>query len=123
MSASERDTASPPVPAWRIALGIFVLAALAWQGVALIPVYWHNLQLQKSLRAFPVIAEDAVKKRVIEEGRSLGLEIVPDNVQVKRSADNGQTAVRYVVRVNLSVYTVDLHFSSMVGNTGGRPQQ
>ena len=68
------------------------------------------------------MSDDAVKQAVIEKGRSLGLDIAPDHLQVKRAPHMGRTDVRYVVRVNFSLYTVDLHFSSMVGGgSTGRP--
>jgi hypothetical protein len=120
---SEPDPPSRPVPAWRIILGVSVLVALTVIGTALAPVYFRNAELGKSLRELPPAASDAALQQVvIEKGRSLGLEIAPDHVQVKHSPDTGRVNVHYVVRVNFSLYTVDLHFSSKVGDpANGRP--
>jgi len=119
---SEPDPPSRPVPAWRIILGVSVLLALTAVGTALAPVYFRNAQLEKYLRELPPASDAALQQEVIEKGRSLRLEIAPDHVQVKHSPDTGGVNVHYVVRVNFSLYTVDLHFSSKTGKpANGRP--
>jgi hypothetical protein len=119
---SESDPSSRSVPAWRIILGVSVLVALIAIGAALAPMYSRNAQLGKLLRDLPPASDAALQRAVIEKGRSVGLEIAPDKVQVKHSADTGGVNVHYVVRVNLSLYTVDLHFSSKIGDAeNGRP--
>jgi hypothetical protein len=103
-------------------LGISVLVALTAVGTALAPVYFRNAQLEKSLRELAPASDAEVQQALIEKGRSLGLEIAPDHVQVKHSPDTGRVNVHYVVRVNFSLYTVDLHFSSKIGDpANGRP--
>ena len=52
----------------------------------------------------------ADKKAVLEKAAALGLPIKADNVHIKRSGDSTRIDVRYIVRVDFPLYTVDLHF-------------
>ena len=42
--------------------------------------------------------------------------MVADNVHIERTADSVHIEVRYLVRVDLPLYTVDLHFYPGAGN-------
>jgi hypothetical protein len=105
------------VPAWRIAAGLAVLAGLLLMGAGLLPVYFRNLQLQNYLRETHPASEAQVREVVLNEGRALGLDIAPDQLQIRRSPAGGSTNVRYAVHVSLPLYTVDLHFSSSFSPT------
>ncbi|HUJ21730.1 MAG TPA: hypothetical protein VLX58_09430 [Bryobacteraceae bacterium] len=100
--------------AWRVAAGVAVLAGLSLVGALLAPVYFRNLELERYLQGRPQVSDEVLKRAIIEKGSSLRLNVVPDHVQVRRSPTSGQVSVRYVVRVDLSLYTVDLHFSSNI---------
>ena len=115
MSGSEDGEPSHRVPAWRIAAALLVLAALGLMAAILVPVYLHNFQLERFLRQIPPSSEEALRKTIIDKGRDLGLEIVPDRLQIRTAPGAGRTDVHYVVRVTLLLYTVDLHFSSNTG--------
>lgn len=103
------------LPAWRIAAGLAVLAVLAGTAVLLTPVYLRNLQLQNCLRGTAAASDQEIEQTLLNKGRSLNLDIAPDHIQIQRSATGGPTRVRYVIRVTMPLYTVDLHFSSSVG--------
>jgi hypothetical protein len=95
--------------------GLAVLGAFSWIAILLIPVYLKNLQLQDFLRATPAASDAILTEAVLNKSRSLGLDITPDRVQIRRPPGGGPTGVRYVIRVTMLLYTVDLHFSSNVG--------
>lgn len=104
------------IPAWRIAAGLAVLTGIIWIGALLVPVYLHNLALEKYLRDAQPVSEEVLRQEILEKGRSLGLDVVPEHLQIRRSPLVGnmgvRSDVRYVVRVTLPLYTVDLHFAS-----------
>jgi hypothetical protein len=102
------------LPAWRIGAGLAVLGAFSWVAILLIPVYLRNLQLQDFLRTTPAAADEVLRQAILNKSHSLGLEITPDQLQIQRPP-GGRTGVRYVIRVTMLLYTVDLHFSSNFG--------
>ena len=102
-----------------------VLAGLVLSGVVLIPVYIQTMELQKYLdRPLPLNqADDAIKRDILAEGRALGLDLVPDQIELRHVSADGQMKLRYAVRVSLPLYTVHLHFSSNMTahpNPGGQ---
>jgi hypothetical protein len=103
---------STRVSTWRIWTGAAVLAGLLLMGILLVPVYVRNLELEEFLREAQPTSDDMLRQMTLDKGRSLGLDIAPDHLEIRRSPTGGSTAVRYVVRVTLPLYTVDLHFSS-----------
>jgi len=112
VSGLEDPAPSHRVPAWRIAAAFVILAALCLMGTILVPVYLRNFELERFLRQTQPSSEEALRKTIIDKGRDLGLDIVPDRLQIRHSPGAGRTDVHYVVRVSLPLYTVDLHFSS-----------
>lgn len=104
------------MPRWRILvalviLGVF-LAALAW----LAPVYLRHYQLAQAvdrLMEEPGLAErppELVQVAVAARAAALGIPLKPEQVRVARSAGRLEVEIRYFVRLDLPVYTVDLHF-------------
>ena len=119
MSDAAERPGSSRLPSWRIAAGLVVLGVLVAIGGVLAPVYLHNFQLEKLLREAALHSEDETRQMILDRGRSLGLDISPNQLQIRRLPGTGRFAVRYAVRVNLSVYTVELHFSSTIRESNG----
>ena len=115
MSGAPDRSLDKGLPAWRIGAGVAVLAAFSWIVILLIPVYLRNLQLQDFLRAAPASSDEVLTQAILNKSRSLGLDITPDRVQIRRPPGGGPASVRYVIRVTMLLYTVDLHFSSNLG--------
>jgi uncharacterized protein YneF (UPF0154 family) len=113
---NDRDEpiSSNPVPIWRIGAAVVVLAGLALFGGVLGRVYIRNLQFERFLRDTAPASDEVLKRTMLDKGRSLGLDIAPDHLQIRHDAENGHTDVRYVVRISFALYTVDLHFSSSI---------
>ena len=107
-----------PVPRWRIAAAAGILACLAGLMAVLAPTYFHNLDLQsfvsgltreEGARSRP---DGALRDQIVDKAKALGLPVSGDNVHITRGADGKlqHIDVRYFVDVNLSGYTVKLHF-------------
>ncbi|MGD0632645.1 MAG: hypothetical protein ABR987_25245 [Terracidiphilus sp.] len=102
--------------------GIAVLAVLGILGFRLIPIYLHNQELQQFVEdvthraTAPTSSDDVLRSWVLAKAADLGLPVVADNVHIQRSAETVRIAVRYTVRVDLPLYTVDLHFYPGAGS-------
>lgn len=101
---------------WRVIAGIAVLAMLVFLGVLLIPPYIENWRLQAYLNDLGAAAsiakqsDDVIRTYVVNKAAQLGLPVHADDVHVARSGDGVRIEVLYIVHVNLSLYSVDLHF-------------
>jgi hypothetical protein len=111
-----------PVPRWRIAAAVAVLAALLGFGVMFAPIYAGNLKLQTYVAEITRQVDsrkqpDAVlRQNVLNRARQLDLPVKADNVQIIRSPEGLRIDVRYFVRVSFPGYTVDLHFYPGAGS-------
>ena len=106
----------------RIAAAVLILIALAIMGARLLPLYLDNMRLQSYVERITQDAEnrtlpdDALRVAVLEKAAFLGLPVKAENVRIKRSEDTMRIDVRYVVRVDFPLYTVDLHFYPGAGS-------
>jgi hypothetical protein len=106
----------------RIAAAVLILIALAIMGARLLPLYLDNMRLQSYVERITQDAEnrtrsdDVLRVAVLEKAAFLGLPVKAENVRIKRSEDNMRIDVRYVVRVDFPMYTVDLHFYPGAGS-------
>ncbi|MEO8597456.1 MAG: hypothetical protein ABI759_29330 [Candidatus Solibacter sp.] len=111
-----------PVPRWRIAAAVLVLAALAGFGILFAPTYIGNLKLQSYVAEITRnvesrnVADEALRQNVLAKARELDLPVKADNVHIIRSTGELRIDVRYFVRVSLPGYTVDLHFYPGAGS-------
>ncbi len=107
---------TPGAPLWRKIAGVGVLLIMAAIGVLLIPPYVENWKLQSFLNQMaqdPATAQktpDILRANIIDKAASLGLPVHTDDVRVTQSGDGLKIEVLYIVRIDLPVYTVDLHF-------------
>jgi hypothetical protein len=111
-----------PVPRWRIAAAVLVLAALLGFGALFAPIYVDNLKLQTYVEEITRGADnqkqpdEALRQIVLKRARELDLPVMADNVHIMRSTEGLRIDVRYFVRVTLPGYTVDLHFYPGAGS-------
>lgn len=113
-AAADDGNSTSKTPVWRLVAGAGALGVLLWIGILLIPVYLHNFELDRILRTSRISSENAARQLVLDRGRSLGLSISPNQLQLRRLPGTTAMEVRYTVRVSLPVYTVDLHFASSI---------
>src|SRR5436309_11890621 len=106
----------------RIAAALLILVILAALGVRLLPLYLENMRLQSYVERITQDAEnrtrpdDALRVAVLEKAAVLGLPVKAENVRIKRSEDTMRIDVRYVVRVDFPLYTLDSHFYPAAGS-------
>ena len=110
------------VSGWRVAAACIVLAGLIFFAARFSPIYIHNLELQNYVGEIAAHSENAAKSDdllrtwVLDRAQLLNLPVRPNNVQIVRSADGLRIDVRYIVRVTVPGYTVDLHFYPGAGS-------
>jgi len=106
----------------RIAAAVSIVAVLAILGARLLPLYLENMRLQTYVEGIAQDAEnrtrsdEALRVAVLEKAAFLGLPVKAENVLIKRSTDSIRIDVRYFVRVDFPIYTVDLHFYPGAGS-------
>jgi hypothetical protein len=104
------------VPRWRVAAGVLVLAALGLFAAVLTPVYVRSFALHRFVSSLTHNvgirdrSEDALRGVVVAKARSLSLPVTASDVQIIRTGGEVRVVVRYVVKVDLPGYTVELHF-------------
>jgi hypothetical protein len=107
--------------AWRLAAGGIILSALVLAAVFLAPSYIRNIRLQQFLADMVQQPETydippaMVQARVANAAAQLGIPVSPSQVKVTREGNSLLIEVRYFVRVDLPLYTVDLHFRARGG--------
>ncbi len=105
----------------RLVSAAAVLAVLAYFGALMSPPYFRNLEFQRALERISAetdaasLPPEVVRTAVLDQAGRLGLPVRAPQVQVARSADRYAVEVRYFVRVDLPLYTVDLHFRPRAG--------
>jgi len=106
----------------RQAAGIAVLAVLAFLGARLIPIYVHDQELQRFVQdaahrpQAATSSDDVLRAWVLTKAADLELPVTASNIRIQRAAGTVHMDVRYVVRVDLPLYTVDLHFYPGAGS-------
>jgi hypothetical protein len=112
-----------PVPLWRKAAGVAVLAALVFFLAIFAPIYFHNFELRNYVEtltrsvANQQASDDLLRTEVVEKAHQLELpSITADDVHILRSEAGMRIEVRYRVPVNFPGYTVMLHFYPGAGS-------
>jgi uncharacterized protein DUF4845 len=106
----------------RQAAGFAVLAVLVVLGIKLIPIYLHDQELQRFVEdvshrpAAPAASDDVLRSWVLAKATDLELPVTASNIKIQRAPGTVRLDVRYVVRVDLPMYTVDLHFYPGAGS-------
>ena len=109
------------VKAVRLSLAFLVLGALAYLGFMLVPVYAANWRLQRYIQelaespAVSGLASDLVRVRVAQHAGALGLPVNASQIRVTRGNSGVAIDARYAIRIDLPIYTVDLHMRASSG--------
>jgi len=106
---------------WRWAAAAVILGALVGFGLLLVPHYRRHAAFQRVLERVARQAEgepvpvEVLRTRVQDQAARLGLEVRAGHVRVRRTDSGVRLEVRYPVRLDLALYTVDLHFRAQAG--------
>ncbi|MBI4873835.1 MAG: hypothetical protein HY822_04285 [Acidobacteria bacterium] len=105
----------------RIGGAVVILAALALSAVLMLPPYLRNMEFQRRLEQLVQQADAAtqpaevVRIQALNAAAELGLPVRSGQVTVERAGGRYRIRVLYVRRMDLFLYTVDLHFRSSAG--------
>jgi hypothetical protein len=102
---------------WRIAAGVGVLLALAVIGGMLIPPYFENMKFQLYLDDAVERATnpDVLRAQIVSRAAQMGLPVREGDVHITKAGGGVRVDILYVIRVDLPLYTVDLHFHPTAG--------
>jgi hypothetical protein len=89
-----------------------MLVLLALVAIALIPPYYLNYQFQQYLHTVVDRPQspERMQASIVDKAARLGLPVRSGDVRVTRSGNGVRVEIVYVVKVDLPMYTVDLHF-------------
>jgi hypothetical protein len=106
---------------WRTALAVIILGALLFFCALLAPAYWRNWQFTGELdsvcraRAASQVAPEVVRAQVQDRAARMGIPLQHGEIRVTGPAGGHlEIEVLYIVRVDLGIYTADLHFRPRV---------
>jgi hypothetical protein len=111
-----------PTSYLRIGGAVVILAGLAVSAVLMLPPYFRNMEFQRRLERLAQQSDAAtqpaevVRTQALSAAAEMGLPVRSDQIAVERAGERYRLRVLYVRRVDLLVYTVDLHFRSSTGN-------
>ena len=93
------------------------VVVVVFTAVKVFPVYFNNYQLSDYIRDRAVRAAvdrtstDVVQTEVVRYGRSLGVELSNEEVQVTNDEGTVSIRVDYTVPIDLKIVTWNLHFT------------
>ncbi len=102
---------------WRVIAGVGVFVVFLVVFGALIPPYFENFQFQRYLdRAVErVESPEALVADVVSKAAQMGLPVRTGDVHASRTENGLRVDIIYIIRVDLPLYTVDLHFHPSSG--------
>ncbi len=102
----------------RTVLGAILAASLVYVLAMLIPPYFKNARFQGYLEdavARPVSPE-ILRADIVNRAAQMGLPLREGDIRITPAAPNGlKVDIVYINRVDLKLYTVDLHFHPSAG--------
>jgi hypothetical protein len=107
---------------WRIWTAAGLIAVGLVISARLIPPYLDNLEFQRYLEQLVAQPEararhpEILRTEIMNHASQLGIPLTADHVDIRRSAERLRVETRYIVRVDLALYTVDLHFRPAAGS-------
>lgn len=108
---------TPAAHRWRIIAGVGVLVVFLVVIGELIPPYFQNFQYQRYLDGAVERAQspDALVADVVNKAAQMGLPVSLGDVHATRTGNGLRVDIIYIIRVDLPLYTVDLHFHPSAG--------
>jgi hypothetical protein len=105
----------------KLIFGIFLIVAIIYLGIELIPPYFANYQFQDYVQTealqstYTPQSEDSIRDTVMRKAADLEIPMVKDDLKVVRIGGqaNGTVTITgsYVVHIDLPGYPLDLHFN------------
>ena len=110
----------------KLVLGIFVMVAVVYLGVELVPPYFANYQFQDAIESEARLAtystktEDTIRDEVFKKASELEIPLAKDQIKVARTGPQNAGSLmietHYTVHVDLPGYPLDLTFDPSTKN-------
>jgi len=96
----------------RVGAAIAVLLVLIVIGAMLIPPYFENMRFQNYLDDVVTTkrSPDMLRAVIVNKAGQLGLPVREGDIRIIPTGNGVHVEIVYVIRVDLPLYTVDLHF-------------
>jgi hypothetical protein len=100
----------------RALIGLLVVAGIFYTAWMLIPVYYHNLELQDAMgdearmNSYTNKSEDDMRESIYRKAKDMEIPITRDQINVRRDGQTVSIWVDYTVRFQLPGYSFDLQF-------------
>jgi hypothetical protein len=103
---------SPIARRLRVGAAVVVLLVLAVIGAMLIPPYFENMRFQRYLDEAVTTrrSPDMLRAVIVNKAGQLGLPVREGDIRIIPARNGVHVEIIYVIRVDLPLYTVDLHF-------------
>jgi hypothetical protein len=99
-----------------------ILLLIIFVGIKIVPPYISNYQLQSSIQNIALIAsyspitEDEIRRNVISQANTCGVDLQPNQVMVKKGHGTVVIVVNYTVTVDFIARKMDIHFEPSTSN-------
>ena len=106
----------------RLIAGVLVLAIMGWIAAAMLPVYLGDVEFRKYLDKVAASPDsrhappDLIAIQVARQAEAMGIPLKVSDVKVTPAAGGARIELKYVVPVDLILYSVDLHFRDTAGD-------
>lgn len=101
----------------RVGIALAALVILVAIGVMLIPPYFENMRLQRYVNTVVHGQQppDMLRAQIVNKAGQLGLPVREGDIRITPQGNGVRVEIVYVIRVDLPLYTVDLHFHPSAG--------
>jgi len=97
---------------------LFILGAMAFAGIKIVPIYLANYQLQDSvesesrfaLTGYPKRSVEDIRSDILKKAQELGIPAKPEDIHVEVSNGSVDIGLDYSVLIDLSVYQWNKQF-------------
>lgn len=105
----------------KLAFGIFLIVAVIYLGVQVVPAYYNNYEFQDAINqtalqsTYTPQSADDIKESVYKAAQQIGVPISEDQIQVVRTGIEGSGSVtidtNYTVPISIPGYPYELQFN------------
>ena len=97
--------------------GLFVVVAMVYLGIKVLPPYFANyqfsdvIQSETEMNSYNQKTEQEIRDGILKKARDLDIPLTSDQVKVQRLGSELAISADYTVHIDIPVYPFDLHFT------------
>jgi hypothetical protein len=105
-----------------VAAGLLILVGMIVLALLMLPPYLDDLRLQRAMAGFVAepgtvsMSEEMIRSQVAERAARLGVPLGASQIRVEKDGSRVRVEAMYAVRMDLPLYSVDLHFHPSAGS-------